>query len=159
MLYICVYTCIYTMCICIYTCICVYICYVLYILGIYVTHRMANLNELFSQPNIVLLLNHFSCVLSVRSHRRQPTRLLCLWDCPGKNTGVGCHFRLQCMLSHFSCVWLCATLWTAAHQAPPSIGFSRQEYWSCHFLLQPNIIIVYNIYNQYNYNSIYICSM
>ena len=30
-------------------------------------------------------------------HRRQPTRLLCLWDSPGKNTGVGCHFLLQCM--------------------------------------------------------------
>ena len=34
------------------------------------------------------------------------------------------------MLSHFSRVWLCATLWTAAHQAPLSTGFSRQEYWS-----------------------------
>ena len=34
---------------------------------------------------------------SVRPHRRQPTRLLCLWDSPGKNTGVGCHFLLQCM--------------------------------------------------------------
>ena len=30
-------------------------------------------------------------------------------------------------LSH---VWLLVTPWTAAHQAPPSIGFSRQEYWS-----------------------------
>ena len=28
---------------------------------------------------------------------RQPTRLLCPWDSPGKNTGVGCHFLLQCM--------------------------------------------------------------
>ena len=27
----------------------------------------------------------------------QPTRLPCPWDSPGKNTGVGCHFRLQCM--------------------------------------------------------------
>ena len=34
---------------------------------------------------------------TVRPHRRQPTRLLCLWDSPGKNTGVGCHFLLQCM--------------------------------------------------------------
>ena len=34
---------------------------------------------------------------SVRPHRWQPTRLLCLWDSPGKNTGVGCHFLLQCM--------------------------------------------------------------
>ena len=29
-----------------------------------------------------------------------------------------------------SCVWLFATLWTVAHQAPPSMGFCRQEYWS-----------------------------
>ena len=38
------------------------------------------------------------------------------------------------LLSH---VRLLATLWTAAHQAPPSLGFSRQEHWSgLHFLLQ-----------------------
>ena len=71
---------------------------------------------------------------SVRPHRQQPTRLLCPWDSPGKNTGVGCHFLLQCMhtcmLSRCSCVQLCATLWTAAHQAPLSLGFSRQEYRS-----------------------------
>ena len=29
--------------------------------------------------------------------RRPPTSLLCPWDTPGKNTGVGCHFLLQCM--------------------------------------------------------------
>ena len=34
---------------------------------------------------------------SVRPHRQQPTRLLCPWDSPGKNTGVGCHFLLQCV--------------------------------------------------------------
>ena len=35
-----------------------------------------------------------------------------------------------CMLSPFSPVWLFATLWTVACQAPLSLGFSRQEYWS-----------------------------
>ena len=34
---------------------------------------------------------------SVRPHGLQPTRLLHPWDSPGKNTGVGCHFLLQCM--------------------------------------------------------------
>ena len=34
------------------------------------------------------------------------------------------------LLSHFSRVRLCVTPWTAAHQAPPSLGFSRQEHWS-----------------------------
>ena len=33
---------------------------------------------------------------SVWPHRRKPTRLPCPWDSPGKNTGVGCHFLLQC---------------------------------------------------------------
>ena len=33
----------------------------------------------------------------VRPHRQQPTRLLRPWNSPGKNTGVGCHFLLQCM--------------------------------------------------------------
>ena len=41
------------------------------------------------------------------------------------------------LLIHVSRVRLCATPETAAHQAPPSLGFSRQEHWSgCHFLLQ-----------------------
>ena len=34
---------------------------------------------------------------SVRPHRQQPTRLPHPWDSPGKKTGVGCHFLLQCM--------------------------------------------------------------
>ena len=113
----------------------------------------------------------------------QPTRLLRPWDSPGKSTGVGCHFLLQCMkvksesevaqscptlhdpmacclpgfsvhgilqarvlewvAISFSKAWkwkvkvkslsharLLVTPWTAAYQAPPSMGFSRQEYWS-----------------------------
>ena len=72
---------------------------------------------------------------SVWPHRWQPTRLRRPWDSPGKNTGVGCHFLLQCMkvkvkVKSLSHVWLLATPWTAAHQAPPSMGFSRQEYWN-----------------------------
>ena len=68
---------------------------------------------------------------SVWSHSWQPTRLPCPWDSPGKNTRVGCHFPLQCMkVKSLSCVRLLATPWTAAYQEPPSMGFSRQEYWS-----------------------------
>ena len=49
---------------------------------------------------------------SVRPHRWQPTRLPCPWDSPGKNTGVGCHFLLQCMKvkSESEVVQSCATL-------------------------------------------------
>ena len=39
-------------------------------------------------------------------------------------------WQLLLLLSRFSRVWLYATPWTAAHQAPPSLGFSRQEHWS-----------------------------
>ena len=72
---------------------------------------------------------------SVRPHRRQPTRVPCPWDSPGKNTGVGCHFLLQCMQvkSENEVTQSCPTLatpWTTAYQAPPSMGFSRQKYWS-----------------------------
>ena len=130
----------------------------------------------------------------MRPHRQKLTRLPHPWDSPGKNTGVGCHFLLQCMkvkserevaqscptLSDpmdcslsgssihgifqarvlewgaiaFSKAWkwkvkvkslnhvrLLATPWTAAYQAPPSMGFSRQEYWSglpCHSEDLPN---------------------
>ena len=72
---------------------------------------------------------------SVRPHRWQPTRLPSPWDSPGKNTGVGCHFFLQAWkwkvkVKSLSRVWLLATLQSAAHQASPSMGFLRQEYWS-----------------------------
>ena len=48
----------------------------------------------------------------MRPHRRQPTRLLHPWDSPGKNTGVGCHFLLQCMKvkSESEVAQLCLTL-------------------------------------------------
>ena len=74
-----------------------------------------------------------------RSHRQQPTRLRRPWDSPGKNTGVGCHFFLQCMRvkSESEVTQPCLTLatpWTVAFQAPPCMEFSRQEYWSgCHY--------------------------
>ena len=140
---------------------------------------------------------------SVRPHRQQPTRLHHPWDSPGKNTGVGCHFLLQCMrvksesevaqscltlhvpmdcslpgssvhgifqarvlewvaiafsLSNavhgltktqdpreeYMCVCAksfqssdCVTSCTVAHQAPLSMTFSRQEYWTVLPFLSP----------------------
>ena len=49
---------------------------------------------------------------SVRAHRRQPTRHPHPWDSPGKDTGVGCHFLLQCMKvkSEREVAQLCPTL-------------------------------------------------
>ena len=84
---------------------------------------------------LLLLLRRFSVSNSVQPLRRQPTRLRCPWDSPGKNTGVGCHFlsnewKWKVKGKSLSGVWLFATPWTAAYQAPPPMGFSRQEYWS-----------------------------
>ena len=45
---------------------------------------------------LLLLLSRFSRVRFCATPRRQPTRLPRPWDSPGKNTGVGCHFLLQC---------------------------------------------------------------
>ena len=92
--------------------------------------------------------------LTLQPHGLQPTRLLLPWDSPGKNTGVGCHFLLQGIfptqglnpgiqpgspaleadvltsepLSHL-CPTLCNPM-AIARQTPPSMEFSRQEYWS-----------------------------
>ena len=46
--------------------------------------------------SLLLLLSRFNRV-RLQSHRQQPTRLPRPWDSPGQNTGVGCHFLLQCM--------------------------------------------------------------
>ena len=72
---------------------------------------------------------------SVRPHRWQPTRLPHPWDSPGKNTGVGCHFLLQCMKvkSESEVALSCLTPRDPMDGSPPGSsihGFSRQEYWS-----------------------------
>ena len=79
---------------------------------------------------------------SVRPHRWQPPRLPCPWDSPGKNTGVGCHFRLQCMkrkreseVVAQSCPTLSDT-WTAATgltlKETSKVSFQREvRGWNC----------------------------
>ena len=61
---------------------------------------------------MLLLLSRFSRVRLCVTLRRQPTRLPGPWDSPGKNTGVGCHFLLQCMKvkSESEVVQSCPTL-------------------------------------------------
>ena len=58
---------------------------------------------------------------SVQPHRRQPTRLPCPWDPPGKNTGVDCHFLLPCMKvkSEREVIQLCPTLSDPMDCSPP----------------------------------------
>ena len=79
---------------------------------------------------------------SVQLHTRQATRLPRPWDSPGKNTGVGCHFLLQCVkvkVKSLGCVQPSATPWTAAHPAPLSMAFSRQGILEWVAILSPGI--------------------
>ena len=69
-----------------------------------------------------MLLSRFSRVPdSVRPHTWQPTRRPRPWDSPGKNTGVGCHFLLQCMnvKSKSEVAQLCLTLGNPMDCSPP----------------------------------------
>ena len=92
---------------------------------------------------LLLLLHRFSHVRLCVTPQTAAHQASCPWDSPGKNTGVGCHFLLQCMKVKSesevaqSCLNL-TTTWTAAYQAPPSMEFSRQKYWSGVPLPSPN---------------------
>ena len=70
---------------------------------------------------LLLLLSRFSLSDSVQPHRRQPNRLPHRWDSPGKNTGVGCHFLLQCMKlkSESEVAQSCPTLSNLMDCSPP----------------------------------------
>ena len=76
---------------------------------------------------------------SVRPLRWQPTRLPCPWDPPGKSTGVGCHFLLQCMKvkSESEVAQSCATL---SHPMDCSLPGSSIHGTGvgCHCLPNPN---------------------
>ena len=65
---------------------------------------------------------------SVRPQRRQPTRLPHPWDSPGKNTGVGCHFLLQCMKvkSESEGAQSCPTLCNSMDCSTPGLPVHQQ---------------------------------
>ena len=62
-------------------------------------------------------------------------------------------WKWKVKVKSFSRVWLLATPWTAAYQAPPSVGFSRQEYWSGvpspspTLMYSRSLLVVYFIYS------------
>ena len=85
--------------------------------------------------------------VSVRPHRRQPTRPRPPWDSPGKNTGVGCHFLLQCIKvkSESEVAQSCPTLSDPMDCSLPrssvhGIFQARVLEWGCHCLLQKPFI-------------------
>ena len=70
---------------------------------------------------LLLLLSHFSCVWLCVTPETAAHRLPCTWNSPGKNTGVGCHFLLQCMKvkSESEVARSCPTLCNPIDGSPP----------------------------------------
>ena len=104
--------------------------------------------------HITLLLQVTSVVSdSVRPHRRQPTRLPRPWDSLGKNTGVGCHFLLQCMKvkSESEVAQVCPTLSDPMDCSPPGS--------SVHGIFQARVLewdaIVFSAHNPRPYKKIF----
>ena len=88
---------------------------------------------------------------SVRPPRWQPTRLPHPWDSPGKNTGVGCHFLLQCMKvkSESEAAQSCLTLSDPMDCSPPGpsvhgIFQARGLEWAAitHYIYETVLIIL-----------------
>ena len=90
---------------------------------------------------------------SLQPHESQHARPPCPSPTPGVHSDLSPNLRYKvcvcvcvcvyllhaCMRIHFSFVWLFVTPWTVALQAPLSMEFSRQEYWSSYSLLQGNL--------------------
>ena len=70
---------------------------------------------------------HCRQILYHLTHQGSPTHIIKLIKM--KLTKIKSILR-ACVRSHFSCVWLFVTFGTGVHQAPLSMGFSKQEYWS-----------------------------
>ena len=79
------------------------------------------ISTLCTYPSTGEWINRFSCFDTRKQHRTIKIRKYL------KNI---CKEWCVCVLSFFSCVRLFASLWTVTHQAPLSMGLSRQEYWS-----------------------------
>ena len=86
----------------------------LFIYGVRYSQSILNVLHLLL---LLLLCDSIVVSNSVQPHRGQPTRLLRPWDSPGKNTGGGCHFLLQCM--HAKLLQLCLTLCDPMDNSPP----------------------------------------
>ena len=109
------------------------------------THKPHNT---FKQSAAAAAAKSLQSCPTVQPHRRQPTRLPHPWDSPGKNTGVGCHFLLQCMKvkSESEVTQSCPTLSDPMDCSLPGSsvhGFSRQEYWSGVPLPSPSVLLAF----------------
>ena len=112
-------------------CLCIFL-FLFILLGI---HRMSSVQlflscQLWNFSKVISKRKYFSYTFSHLSMLcKHLTFLLCtIWLF--FNLNFHSFSLLLLLLSRFSRVRLCATPETAAHQAPPSLGFSRQEHWS-----------------------------
>ena len=81
----------------------------------------------FMNANVKQGLLHWSSMQSRKGGKKVSIHSINANNISNKDLCIGI---LLLLLSHFSRVWLCETPQTAAHQAPPSLEFSRQEHWS-----------------------------
>ena len=98
---------------------------------------------------LLLLLSSSVMSDSVRPHRWQPARLFCPWDSPGRNTGVGCHFLLQCMKvkSESEVAQSCPTLCDPMDCSPPGssahgVFQARVLEWGAIAFSKTNLMII-----------------
>ena len=98
-------------------------------------HRESDMTEQLSlslswQIWLAAAAKSLQLCLTVWSHRWQPTRLPRPWDSPGKNTGVGCHFLLQCVKvkSESEVAQSCPTLSNPLDRSLPA---SLLHSWDC----------------------------
>jgi len=82
---------------------------------------------MYSEPSSAAAAKSLQSCLTLQPHRQQPTRLARPWDSPGKNTGVGCHFLLQCMKvkSEREVAQSCPTLRDPMDYSPPGSSVHR----------------------------------
>ena len=87
---------------------------------------------------------------SVWPHRRQPTRLPRPWDSPGKNTGVGCHFLLQCLKvkSEREVAQSCPTLSDPMDCSPPG----SSVHGICQARAPEWVAIAFSVYKEWGLN-------
>ena len=97
---------------------------------------------------------------SMRPHTQQPTRLRHPWDSPGKNTGVGCHFLLQCMKvkSESEVAQSCLTPSNPMDCSPPGSSIhgifqARVLEWVA-IAFSKNIILYYILHLVLSYNAL-----
>ena len=97
---------------------------------------------------LLMLFNHWVMSNSLWPHGLQPTRLLCTWEFPGKNTGMGCHFLLQRIFPTQGlnpCLLLGRGFFTTEPRGKPMLN-SSFAHWDLYLLSKPHFPSSYFYY-------------